>query len=78
MYIFNILSLIYFYPVGWKISNWVVDYYVATEGPVGAAIFFFYGFTFFNSIALLWGKTKWSQLIVWVIVFHWFWGMGWL
>jgi hypothetical protein len=27
---------------------------------------------------LLWGSPKWFQLILWVVVFHVYWGMGWL
>jgi hypothetical protein len=81
MYIFNLLALVYFYPVWFKISGWVWADLKGTE-MIYLAVIFFYLPLVFNSFALLvyWSRDKlfWTQFIVWVILFHWFWHMGWL
>jgi hypothetical protein len=77
MYIFNLLSLIWFFPVAWNTAKWISAHYEGL-GIDGAIVFFVYLPIVFNCVALLWGKTKWIQLVLWGILFHWYWHMGFL
>jgi hypothetical protein len=67
MFIFNILSVIFWIPISFGFSNWVLT---QAEPDVTFMVYFFcHGFSFFHIFTLLWGNPKWILLIIYFVIF---------
>jgi hypothetical protein len=67
MFIFNILSVIFWVPISFGFSNLVL---IQVPPEVQFMVYFFcHGFSFFHCFTLLWGRPKWTQLILFFVIF---------